>query len=153
MKPVYRNSLHAILLLVVAGSSVKSLADTNYYRWLDSNGNPIHSDRPPPAGTDYEVVSTKSTFTRAVDAEEGAVPPEVQPTVGNEFTPTDSTEAQRNKKNTELCQRARDNLEALNASDAVTIRNGQGEVTELNPQEMEIQRETAKAQVKVYCEQ
>ncbi len=151
MKLVYRNSLNAILLVVVAGCSVKSLADTNYYRWLDSNGNPIHSDRPPPAGTEYEVVSTKSTLTRAVSAEEGAVPPDVEPSVGNEFTPKDSTEAQRSKKNTELCQRARTNLEALSASDTVTIRNSQGEVDELDPQEMQIQRETTKAQIKVYC--
>ncbi len=45
------------------------------------------------------------------------------------------------------------NLEALNGSDTVAIRNSQGEVQELDPQEMQIQRETTKAQIKVYCEE
>lgn len=152
MKPVFRNSLHAILLVAAASSSIKGFTDTNYYRWLDSRGHPVHSDRPPPAGINYEVVSTESTFTRVVPAEEGAVPPEVKPTVGNEFTPVDTTDAERSKKNSELCQRARSNLEALTASDTVNIRNSEGEVQQLNLQEIQIQRETTQAQINVYCE-
>jgi hypothetical protein len=146
-------SVHAILLWVLAGVSLAGYADTNYYRWIDNRGNPVHSDRPPPQGIDYEVVSTQSTFTRAVAAEEGAVPAEVTPRVGNEFTPEDSSEAARSKKNDELCQRARSNLEALTTSDIVNIRNNEGEVQQLNPQELQVQRATAKAQIEVYCEQ
>lgn len=153
LKPFLRKSLHAILLTIAAGSSIKGLADTTYYRWIDNRGNPVHSDRPPPTGIDYEVVSTQSTFTRAVATEEGAVPAEVEPRVGNEFTPTDTAEAERSKKNIELCQRARANLETLMASDKVNMRNSDGEVEQLDSQELQVQRETTKAQIKVYCEQ
>lgn len=151
MKPFYRQSLNAIVLVVIAASSLESAAQSNYYRWLDSSGNPIVSDRPPPAGTDYEVVSTQSTLKRAVEAEEGAVPLAINPTTGNELTQQESAEAQRIKKNAELCEKARSNLEALSSSAAVTIRDSQGEVKELTPQEMQIQRTTTRAQIKAYC--
>ncbi len=39
-----------------------------YYRWVDERGNPTHSDRPPPKGIDYEVITTGSNFKREVDA-------------------------------------------------------------------------------------
>jgi hypothetical protein len=152
LKPITRRCVHAIVLAAAVGGSVAGFADTNYYRWIDNRGNPVHSDRPPPKGIDYEVVSTQSSFTRAVSAEEGAVPAEVEPRVGNEFTPEDSSAADRSKKNSELCQRARSNLETLTASDTVNIRNNEGEVQQLNPQELQVQRATAKAQVEVYCE-
>jgi hypothetical protein len=151
LKPFCRYSLHTILLVAVATSTVGNTAQTNYYRWLDVRGNPIVSDRPPPAGTDYEVVSTQSTLKRAVDANEGAVPLAINPTPGNEFTPQDSAEAQRSTTNAELCQKAQSNLEALSGTAAVTVRNDQGEARVLTPQEMEIQRTTTEAQIKVYC--
>ena len=151
MKPFYRRSLNAIVLVAVAASSLASAEQTNYYRWLDSGGNPIVSDRPPPAGTDYEVVSTQSTLKRTVEAEEGAVPLAIDPTTGNELTQKGSAEAQRSEKNAELCEKARGNLEALSGTATVTIRDSQGEVKELDPQEMHIQRETTKAQIKAYC--
>ncbi len=151
MKPFCRHSLKAIMLVVVAGSSLASAAQTNYYRWLDSSGHPIVSDRPPPAGTNYEVVSTQSTMKRSVDAKEGAVPLAVSPTPGNEFTQQNSAEAQHGKKNAELCQKAQSNLEALSGTATVTVRNDQGEARVLTPQEMEIQRTTTAAQIKVYC--
>ncbi len=57
----------AVLLII---SSFSANAGRNYYRWMDERGNPVHSDRPPPKGIDYEVVSTGSSLIRQVDAEE-----------------------------------------------------------------------------------
>ncbi len=153
MKSIYRHGLNAVVLVVIATSSFKVPAQSNYYRWLDSGGNPIVSDRPPPAGTDYEVVSTQATLKRTVEAEEGAVPLAIDPTTGAELTQRESPEAaaERIKKNAELCAMAKSNLDALSGRDTVAIRDSKGEVKELNPQEMELQRETTKAQIKVYC--
>ncbi len=53
--------------LSIAGTTVQA-ADV-YYRWLDDRGNPVHSDRPPPTGTPYEVVSSKTTQVRRVAEE------------------------------------------------------------------------------------
>lgn len=148
----YRASFAATLLALLATSATQSMADNNHYRWIDDRGNPVYSDRAPPKGVDYEVVAAGSGLKRVVDAEEGAVPPEVEPRVGNEFDQVDTMTAKRSKKNPELCERARKNLEALTSSDQVKVRNDQGEARLLTPEEMEVQRQTAKAQISVYCE-
>jgi Domain of unknown function (DUF4124) len=154
LKSIYRHGLNAVVLVVISAGSLASPEQTNYYRWLDGSGNPIVSDRPPPAGTDYEVVSTQSTMKRSVEAEEGAVPLAIDPTTGAEITQQESAEAaaQRIKQNGELCAAARSNLEALSGTATVTVRNDKGEARVLTPQEIEIQRTTTAAQIKVYCE-
>ena len=152
MKPVYRAIASTTLLVLLTTSSPQGMTDNNHYRWLDDRGNPVYSDRAPPKGVDYEVVSAGSSLKRVVSAEEGAVPLETEPRVGNDFDQVDTAKAQRSKKNPELCQRARKNLEALTSSPQVKVRNDQGEVRLLTPEEMEIQQQTAKAQISVYCE-
>jgi hypothetical protein len=147
LKSLNRYTLNTLLFMVVAGSSVESPADTDYYRWVDSQGNPIHSDMPPPAGIDYEIVGTQSTFGR-----EGAAPLEGDSTVGTENTQQASAEAGRYEKDPELCQIARTNLDSLTNSAKVKTRNELGEVRYLSPEEMEVQRQTAQAQIGVYCE-
>ena len=148
----YRSSFAATLLVLMTSGANLGMADNNHYRWIDDRGNPVYSDRAPPKGVDYEVVSAGSGLKRLVDAEEGAVPPEVEPRVGNEFEQVDTVAAKRSKKNPELCERAGKNLEALTSSEQVKVRNDQGEVRLLTPEEMEVQRQTAKAQISVYCD-
>lgn len=131
--------------------SVASYSGSVHYRWLNERGDPVHSDRPPPKGIDYEVVTTGSGLKRVVSAEEGAVPKEVNPRVGNEFSQIDAAEKQRSKKNPELCSRALKNLEALTGETKVRIRDDQGEERFLTEEEKIIEREKAKAQKSVYC--
>lgn len=120
------------------------------YRWKDAQGNQVNSDRPPPVGTDYEVISTSSSMVRPVDAEEGAVPLKVNPSPGNEFEPVD-TSPPKIEKNPEYCQRARENLEALDAKVRIQMRNEQGEVHFLTEEEREVQRQKALDTIKVHC--
>lgn len=136
-------------LLLLAGNSY---AGTTHYHWNNERGESVYSDRPPPKGVDYEVISTSSNFKRSVSSDEGAVPLETEPRVGNEFNKIDTAQTDRLKKNNELCQRARTNLEALTSSPQVKIRNDQGEVRLLTPEEIEVQKQTANAQISVYCE-
>ena len=152
MKLFNSTAVKSLLLMLLVATSTASLGASNQYRWLDDRGEPVYSDRPPPKGVDYEVVSAGSSLKRVVSAEEGAVPPETQPRVGNEFNQVDSSAGTRSKNNPELCQRARTNLEALSSSAKVKVRNEKGEVRYLNPEEMEIERQTAQAQISVYCE-
>lgn len=144
--------LASTTLLMLLFNSNSSVADNNHYRWLDNRGEPVYSDRPPPQGIDYEVISAGSSLKRIVSAEEGAVPPETEPRMGNDFDQVDTAVAKRSKKNPELCQRAKTNLEALTTSAQVKVRNNQGEVRLLSPEEMAIEQQTAKAQISVYCE-
>lgn len=121
-----------------------------YYRWVDERGNPTHSDRPPPKGTDYEVITTGSGFKRQVDAEEGAVPLEVKPTPSNNFVPIKAESTI--KKNPEFCARARDNLTQLDTKARIRARNAQGEVRYLNDEEKENERKKAQDAITAYCE-
>jgi len=152
LKHDFRKNLNAALLLVMAIGSVESVADSNHYRWINSRGEPVYSDRPPPKGVDYEVISTQSTLKRVVSGDEGAVPLEVNPSASNDFDPVDSAEEGRSKKNSALCERAKMNLVALEAPRKATVRNDQGEQRELSPQEREVAKQTAKAQIDAYCD-
>jgi hypothetical protein len=140
------------MTMTLALTSLCSNAGEAHCRWMDERGYPVHRDRPPPKGVDYEVVSAGSSRKRAVSSDEGAVPLETDSGVGNGFTQVDSTEAKRSNKNPEICQRTRTNLEALTSSAKVRVRNEQGEVRFLSPEEMEVQRQTPEAQISVYCE-
>ena len=138
----------ALLLLM----PITVVSGEDYYRWLDERGEPVHSDRPPPQGIDYEVISTGSGLKRVVSADEGAVPPETRPRVGNEFDPVDPRNQSRLKKNPELCDRAKNDLEALTSGAKVKVRNNQGEFRYLEQEEIQIEQARAREQISVYCE-
>ena len=148
------NSNETLILAALIASLVATInvnAGTVHYRWMDDRGNPVHSDRAPPKGVDYEVITTGSSLKRVVSANEGAVPAEVKPRVGNEFNQVDTDDAARSEKNQELCKRAMQNLEALNGDAQVRMTDEQGEERYLSDEEVFIEREKAKAQKSVYC--
>ena len=128
-----------------------ALAGKNHYRWIDDRGNPVHSDRPPPKGVDYEVISTGSSMVREVEAEEGAVPAEIEPTVGNEFEQVDTARKEM-VKNPEFCQRGRENLETLNSVARIRLRDDNGEIRYLSEEEKEEQRRRAEETIAAHCE-
>jgi len=137
---------------ILALGGLYSSAEEVLYRWVDDRGDPVHSDRPPPEGTDYEVISTQSTLVRPVEARQGAVPREVEPRVGNEFEPVD-TEEKEPRKNPEFCQRARDNLETLNTRPRLRVRDSEtGEYKFLDEEEKEQRRQQARDAIEFYCE-
>jgi hypothetical protein len=138
-----------LLLLLLFG--FQSLAGTVHYRWINERGEPVYSDRPPPKGTEYEVVSTDSSLVRRVDAETGAVPRKIEPTVTNDFEPVD-TRADVVEKNPEYCARAQENLRLIDISPRIKLRNDQGEVRFLDDDERAVERQKAEEAIEAYCE-
>ena len=138
-------------LLVVASLSAAAQGSSTYYRWKDDRGNPVHSDRPPPEGVDYEVVSTGSSMVRKVDASEGAVPKDLESAPGNEFTKVDNKAAEKAKANPELCERARKNLEVLNTQARIRLRDENGDIRYITEEEKEAQKLTAQEQITRHC--
>ena len=122
-----------------------------YYRWTDERGNPVHSDRPPPKGIDYEVVATDSKLRRPVDAATGAVPRTVVPTVGNDFDPPEPMTLTP-VKNPEYCARARENLRVIDVAPRIRTRDDQGEMKILTPEDRNAERQKALAAIEAYCE-
>lgn len=152
MKGIKNLGLHAglVVLLVLASSQI--LAGNTYYRWSDERGNPVHSDRPPPEGTEYEVVTSGTSLVRKVAADEGAVPAEADPRPGNEFDRYESGEVEPPKKNPEYCKRAQDNLATLESAARVRIRDDQGEYRYLTQDEKETEKAKARDLIAVHCE-
>ncbi len=151
MKHIIHTCISLALLAVLALVSLSSQAGSSYYRWQDARGNPVHSDRPPPVGTPYEVITTGSSLVRQVDADEGAVPATTEPTVGNDFEQVQAKPAPV-KKNPEQCQRARENLQTLNTKVRIQIRNDQGELRPLSEEDKEIQRKQAMETIAIHCD-
>ncbi len=138
----------ALVAMVMAVTPVQ--AET-HYRWLDERGAPVYSDVPPPKGIKYEVESSGSSLSRRVDADVGAVPPEVEPRVGNQFNPVNQDQP-KIKKNPELCKRARDNLLTLNSVAHIRMRNDQGEFHYITDEEKAEQIKNAEETIAVHCD-
>lgn len=147
---IFRGLGAASLLLAMAGT--QALAGTTYYRWLDDRGNPVHSDRPPPKGIDYEVVSTGGDFKRVVPAETGAVPKETEPTVTNNFQKKPVKPEAYIKKNPEICERARENLTTLESYDEVRVKDDNGDTKVLTAEEKDGRIKEAMRQISLHCE-
>ncbi|MEH6582026.1 MAG: DUF4124 domain-containing protein [Halioglobus sp.] len=143
---------YVVLAALLGAISLPVLAGNTYYRWHDDRGNPVHSDRPPPQGMDYEVVSTGSSMVRKVAAEEGAVPADTESAPGNEFTTSDSKPAEGIKKNPEFCQRAHDNLNTLESAARIRLRDEEGEYRYLSQEEKDAEKAKAKDMIAVHCE-
>ncbi|MEM1156403.1 MAG: DUF4124 domain-containing protein [Pseudomonadota bacterium] len=150
MGVISKSALLAMCAFLMLMISLPMLAQTTYYRWEDDKGNLVHSDRPPDAGVPYEVITSGSNLVRKVDADEGAVPATTEPTVSNDFEPVES-KTKPVKKNSEQCQRARDNLETLNTKVRIQIRNDQGELRPISEEEKDIQRQKALDAISVHC--
>ena len=151
MKRATKTYVFAGAALILSLTSVTAIAGKNHYRWIDDRGNPVHSDRPPPKGIDYEVISTGSSMVREVDAEEGAVPAQINPSAGNEFEQVETAKS-RIEKNPEYCQRARENLATLNSAARIRLRDNQGELRYISEEEKEEQRQEAREMIAVHCE-
>lgn len=139
-----------VLGAVLFSTGISQAAEKTYYRWQDDRGYPVHSDRPPPAGIDYEVVSTKSNMIRQVDGDDGAVPATTQPTASNRFEQVEAKKVEA-KKNPEFCSRAQQNLETLETKARISIRDGDGEVRFLSEEEKENERAKARVQIASQC--
>lgn len=146
--------LVAILLSGVLGANYSEAA-TTYYRWKDTQGKLVVSDRPPEdLSIEYDVVSQGTSLIRRVQPGKGAVPPEVNPRPGNEFEQVDSRQArfEAPEKNPERCKQARDNLETLNGYARINIRDEEtGELRYISEEEKDVQRRKAQDIIRVHC--
>jgi hypothetical protein len=144
---------YSLLLLVLSGAASTAMAEgKTHYRWQDERGNPVHSDRPPPAGIEYEVISTGSTLVRKVPANEGAVPAVAKPSIDNKFEQVETDRTDALKKNPEYCARAQENLRTLNTAARIRVRNDKGELYFLDEEQKQIRRDQAEVTIETHCD-
>lgn len=139
------------LLLGSLALAASGQAASNHYRWKDAQGKTVYSDRPPPTGINYEIVSSSSPNTRAVDTEEGAMSAANGDSAAAAEQLAQEKQAEDARQRADLCARATSNLEALSGSAKIVVRTPEGEQRALSDSEIAQQRNTARSQVNAYC--
>lgn len=146
MSSARRLHLFTIALLVAGallGGPV-SAGDT-LYRWQDESGNPVLSDRPPPAGVAYETIRTEPRLKR-VEGDEEAPPTDL------EAAPSQGA-APETDRNAQFCQRARKNIQLIDSAQRISVPDGEGGRRYLTEEEIASEREKARADIAAYCEE
>ncbi len=135
--------------------TLPAAADQGYYKWTDARGNPHASDRPPPAGVEYEFVVTSSGLKRRAPAEKSSgedyapdAPAVPQPL---EKQPAVADTSAAIEKDPALCQQAKSNLQSLEGFIRVRIRDENG-VRWLTEEDKAAQRKRAEDLIAVHCE-
>jgi len=124
-------------------------ADTTY-RWVDQNGNPVLSDRPPEAGVPYTEVGVDGGFRRypkPTDINE----PDVSESDATGVTPTALSSSSKTSSNTrieiaspqpDLCDQAQDNIFKLETFPRMRMQDDTGEVRFMTVEERSAQLAT-----------
>jgi hypothetical protein len=106
------------------------------YRWVDANGNPVLSDRPPETGIPYTEVGVDTGFRRYPKpiADEKSEPAIQAQASGPPSSMVASANDERSKQiavvepQPELCEQAKDNIFKLETFPRMRVRDDDGEV-------------------------
>jgi hypothetical protein len=153
MKPIRPGCFMATAALLLGMASHHSSAADTYYHWLDQQGNPVNSDRPPPMGIEYEVITVSPNLMRQVNSEPAEEAPAATPPSKTEPLP-ESIPKQTIVvvKNPEACKLARQNLHTLNTFARIRVPDGQGNFRFIGEEEKAAQRKEAEATIEQNCE-
>jgi hypothetical protein len=130
------------------------------YRWVDDNGNPVLSDRPPETGIPYTEVGVETGFKRYPKAVsvETADPGFQAPASSTPSSPVASSNGvQANRievvdAQPALCEQAKDNIFKLETLPRIRVQGDDGEVRFMSDEERAQQLQTAQSVRDAHCE-
>ena len=148
-KPTFLHIAASSMLVLFLQGQPAAASPT--YRWVDENGNPVLSDRPPETGKPYTEVGVDTGLRRypkpvadetaepvgQASASSTSAPPLASPN-GAEANPTRVVEA-----HPALCEQAKDNIFKLETSPRMRVRDDDGEVRFMSDEERATQLATA----------
>ena len=152
----------AVAATVVAGAlaatSLPSVAAT-LYRWTDTNGTPVISDRPPPQGTAYTTLDggsygiSGSLRAPAQSSEPAPAPASGFKSNGSTADPDAPQSASRTvvEKRPDLCAQAQDNIFKLETFPRIRTTDDDGTVRFMTEEEIAGQLATAKVVADANC--
>jgi len=121
------------------------------YKWVDDKGE-THYSQTPPSATKVEVIRTpaSSDSAPAVTAPQTGTSAPSEPAAGAADTPeaAKAEDAAIREKN---CAGARRNLELLQTTGEVTVKDANGLLHVLTPDERKTRSEEAEKNIKEYC--
>lgn len=138
----------SILLLFMQGQPADA---SSTYRWVDDNGNPVLSDRPPETGIPYTEVGIDTGFRRypkPVANETGDPAGQAPTSSASSSLLASSTDGQSNgmevvEPQPALCEQAKDNIFKLETFPRMRVRDDDGEVRFMSDEERATQLATA----------
>ena len=108
-----------------------------YYKWQDANGNWIYGATAPRDVNAIEVrTSSGKNAQRNQNSQEVESDPALSANAGVDM---------------KLCKQAKSNLESLNSGAVIQLVNEDGESVTLDAEQMEQEREKAKAAIQQFC--
>jgi hypothetical protein len=151
LNPKKLSSAVATAMVLFSLSGWASAAGGTYYRWIDASGTEVNSDRPPPAGIEYETIATSTNQQVEKIPGEETTAAEGKPAqtgdAGPETTPAQPTAI----KDPEACAIAQQNLETLNSHARIRMPDEEGNFRYLNEDEKAAERVKAEAAIKQNC--
>ena len=148
-KPTFLHiTASSVLVLCLQGQPA---AASPTYRWVDGNGNPVLSDRPPETGIPYTEVGVDTGFRRYPKpvATETAEPGDQASANSTSTSPnTSSTGAEASPTQVvaadpALCEQAKDNIFKLETFPRMRVQDDDGEVRFMSDEERATQLATA----------
>ena len=150
-----KSTAFAKTLLIAAtaamlASSPLQAQKSGHYRWVDDNGKPQYSDRPP-VGRESEFIEFAGgkRSRSAIDSQEGSVEGRVESEA--EKLPGVDGEMEVVQKDPELCKQAQGNLKSLSGTPRVRITEPDGSKRILTPDEIQAQRDRAQSFIDIHC--
>ena len=138
----------SVLVLCLQGQPA---AASPTYRWVDGNGNPVLSDRPPETGIPYTEVGVDTGFRRhpkpvATETTEPSGQPQAGTASGSTLASPNGAEANPTtvvEAHPALCEQAEDNIFKLETFPRMRVRDDDGEVRFMSDEERATQLATA----------
>ena len=153
-KPTFfRIAASSTLLLFLQGQPAD--AGTTY-RWVDDNGNPVLSDRPPMTGTPYTEIEIKTGLKRYAKSTTAATEPpsvttELRAQQGTALAVTDVNESVLPSASRDECEALYADIERLTNYPRIIVRDEVGEEHLLSPEERATRLEEALAFAETFC--
>ena len=138
-------------LLFIAACVALALSQTasanTTYRWVDQNGNPVLSDRPPEAGVPYTEVGVESGFKRypkptgmnEPDVNESDATGESPTALSSPSAASSPTRIEVVSPQPDLCDQAQDNIFKLETYPRMRVQDENGEVRFMTDEERSAQ--------------
>lgn len=156
---MFLKKLSTTLTLITFFSIASVNAADIIYKWKDKSGNIKYTETRPPAGVSYKMIknrvstsSKKAAATSAGVKNTGASADSLDERIAaqnSEKQRVDNLNAELNRKN---CTISKNNLETLKNNQRIKIKDENGEERFLSSEEIDQRLETAKANVKKYCQ-
>ena len=153
-KPTCFNIVTSSILLLLLQGQPAGASPT--YRWVDDNGNPVLSDRPPPTGTPYTEIEIKTGLKRYAKSTTAATEPpsvttELRAQQGTALAVTDVNESVLPSASRDECEALYADIERLTNYPRIIVRDEVGEEHLLSPEERATRLEEALAFAETFC--